>query len=1267
MKKFFWAIGVSLVVVVIAILVGPGLIDWNQYKGDIQAQVRNATGRDIRINGDISITVLPSPALIVHDVSIANIDGAQAKNVLQLKSLEVRVALAPLLGGQIKVERIKLVDPVIELEVLADGRRNWIFTDTGASVAGGNSALVPPAPGAPSGSGAAPDAAPKSGQESGGSALLVALDNVSIENGTLIYRDSLGGTFEKVESINTSFSAVSLKGPFESTGGLTARGLPVSFNINVGEIIHGRTVPFNLRLGFAPGDMKMQMSGTVVGIGDAPRVKGTVKGEAMSLAALIQAARPVRLPGPLGQAFSFEAAIDAGADGAEVKGIDLRLGDTRASGAINLKLGRTISIAVRLGASRVDLDQWLDAPDIAAPADAAASGESSGSPRSNGSGASSSGAAALVARPKGPPSFFIPKFVQATLALTAEAMTYRGGVVRNGVLNAELANGEITLSQLSAQFPGGSDMALFGFVTAVDGKPRFEGELESTVNDMRSVLSWLGTDIDGVARDRLRKMTLATRIVAGPEQVQLTGLDLQFDASRLTGGVTLALRRRLSLGVSIALDNLNLDAYLPQSPGKPGSGQARKKDPETASGKTASGKPAAKAASPFKALSVLAGMDANLTARVKSLTYRGAPIKNVVFDGTLYDGKLTIRRLSVDQVAGARASLKGVLGNLAGVPKAAGLSFKADTGDINGLLRFAGLAAVPAFRGLGKVKIDGTIDGSLIAPKLKINLAAAGATATVYGQLDGSALVPVARNLTLRIKAGNTAKLLKLAGIKTPTAKQLGPVTIAGVIDGNLLAPKVTLDIKALNGSAALSGTINTLAVGDMADVSMRVRHPDLARLLKIMAGYRPAGPLGGLDVQARLRGGLGGVALTGLSAKAGDLVLRGDVVVGLGGARPDIKANLTAKAVVIDPFLPARKSASLRPGWPGLKIIPVGTHRVRARWSNDPIDLTGLGGIDARVTLKTASLQFERYILKNADLSVALGNGQFRIDKLTGVLFGGALQATAAATTTARPRIETVIALENMSVGEATSALTGASMASGKMGFQAKLATGGASVAAMIAGLNGSGSLRLKGVDVQKGKSGTMLAGALGLVSAINNVSGLFGGGKSGSAADISGSFDIRGGVASVRDLRIASGLGDGTAAGTIDLPRWRIDVKGNMTLGQNILTSLISRGANRNAAQLVPFAVYGPLDSPNVKLDTSSLTGGLGIPGADKLLKKLPKGIGGVLQGILGGGTPPQPTTTTGTPTGDQPPPPRSQPPQQQQQKIDPVDLLRDLFKRR
>ena len=95
---------------------------------------------------------------------------------------------------------------------------------------------------------------------------------------------------------------------------------------------------------------------------------GRVKVEGGSLAALIQAVRPGALPGPLGQSFSLEASVSAGADSAEVKGMNVRLGTTQASGEVTVALGKTVSVAVRLGANRIDLDQWLALPEISAGA-----------------------------------------------------------------------------------------------------------------------------------------------------------------------------------------------------------------------------------------------------------------------------------------------------------------------------------------------------------------------------------------------------------------------------------------------------------------------------------------------------------------------------------------------------------------------------------------------------------------------------------------------------------------------------------------------------------------------------------------------------------------------------------------------------------------------------------------------------------------------------------------------------------------------------------
>ena len=84
-------------------------------------------GRKLVIDGDLQFSVLPAPRLSVRDARLANIEGASTPDMVRLKSLEVRIRFLPLLQGRIEVESVTLVEPVIELEILADGRANWQF------------------------------------------------------------------------------------------------------------------------------------------------------------------------------------------------------------------------------------------------------------------------------------------------------------------------------------------------------------------------------------------------------------------------------------------------------------------------------------------------------------------------------------------------------------------------------------------------------------------------------------------------------------------------------------------------------------------------------------------------------------------------------------------------------------------------------------------------------------------------------------------------------------------------------------------------------------------------------------------------------------------------------------------------------------------------------------------------------------------------------------------------------------------------------------
>ena len=196
MRKVLIAIVSLVIVLAAAVLVVPSLIDWNGYKPEIQAAARDATGRELKIQGDLSMSILPTPTLSVADVSLANVEGATTANMASLDSLDVSVALFPLLSGDIRVTSVTLVKPVITLEKLPDGRANWEF-DSGENAEAGA--------GDPS--------------SNAGDAPALAIDEAVIEDGQLVYRDATTGAEHILSDINLEISAGGLQGPFEIDGG----------------------------------------------------------------------------------------------------------------------------------------------------------------------------------------------------------------------------------------------------------------------------------------------------------------------------------------------------------------------------------------------------------------------------------------------------------------------------------------------------------------------------------------------------------------------------------------------------------------------------------------------------------------------------------------------------------------------------------------------------------------------------------------------------------------------------------------------------------------------------------------------------------------------------------------------------------------------------------------------------------------------------------------------------------------------------------------
>ena len=149
MRRFLIGITAVLGLALVAILVVPSFLDWNAYKSVIAESVREATGRDLRIDGDVDLALLPTPRLAVGGLRLANFSGASTPDMVRLKSLRASVVWSALLEGRIEIDSVTLVEPEIDLEILADGRANWSFAAPGANASVGQAGSASPAGAAP--------------------------------------------------------------------------------------------------------------------------------------------------------------------------------------------------------------------------------------------------------------------------------------------------------------------------------------------------------------------------------------------------------------------------------------------------------------------------------------------------------------------------------------------------------------------------------------------------------------------------------------------------------------------------------------------------------------------------------------------------------------------------------------------------------------------------------------------------------------------------------------------------------------------------------------------------------------------------------------------------------------------------------------------------------------------------------------------------------------------------------------------------------------
>ena len=193
MNNFLLSIGFLLIFVLSVLFAGPHFVEWNEYRHSFEAQASKIVGREVRVGGDVSLRLLPTPYVRFENVRIADQDGRFAEPFLRMNSFTMLLSVPPLLRGDVEASGIVMQEPQFHLAIDDEKGPNWKGLGTG-------DVALPVLPNN------------------------VAFKSVKVVDGHLLLEVADNKKLLEFSDINVDLSATAVTGPYKLQGNFKSRG-----------------------------------------------------------------------------------------------------------------------------------------------------------------------------------------------------------------------------------------------------------------------------------------------------------------------------------------------------------------------------------------------------------------------------------------------------------------------------------------------------------------------------------------------------------------------------------------------------------------------------------------------------------------------------------------------------------------------------------------------------------------------------------------------------------------------------------------------------------------------------------------------------------------------------------------------------------------------------------------------------------------------------------------------------------------------------------
>lgn len=313
MQTTLLGLAIAFILALLAALIGPYFVDWNQFRPQFEAEATRIIGVPVRVAGELDARLLPAPTLRLRSVSFG---GNNNLGRLRADKLDVEFSLSSLMRGEWRATELSVGGMAADLGLDAKGKVDLPSTASGTF----NLASL-------------------------------AIERLNL-TGRIAFHDAASHSTLELNDIVFSGDVRSLAGSVRGDGNFTAAGVRYPFRVSSGPSPDGSAT--RLHLNIDPGERAIlaDLEGVLAFDNRQPKFDG----------ALTLAAPTMKKPGEAGpMPWKVTAKLKADPAGARFDQIDASFGPEDAAlklgGVGDLRFGASPLLRAVLSARQVDADK----------------------------------------------------------------------------------------------------------------------------------------------------------------------------------------------------------------------------------------------------------------------------------------------------------------------------------------------------------------------------------------------------------------------------------------------------------------------------------------------------------------------------------------------------------------------------------------------------------------------------------------------------------------------------------------------------------------------------------------------------------------------------------------------------------------------------------------------------------------------------------------------------------------------------------------------